>query len=113
MRKWITALAGIVFENASTADLLKAKLAELLELRRCLLIIDDVWHHTSAKFFQVGGPRCRVLMTTRDTAVIEELGAKTYSIPVMTDTEAVQLLTEWSGGSLANATYANPTALTD
>lgn len=98
---WIRALGGIVSQMAPTLNELKNTLAELLNERACLLIVDNVWKRTDAETFRVVGPACRLLLTTRDAEVARELGADVYTLPGMTQAEAVQLLEEWAGGQLA------------
>src|SRR5207249_4548485 len=80
---------------------LKARLGLLLTTRACLLIVDDVWQHTRADHFRVGGPHCRLLITTRDAEVARELGARMHPIPLMTEDEAVALLVSWADGAVA------------
>ena len=88
-----------VAESAPSLNTLKASLGHLLEARACLLIVDDVWQHTLADHFRVGGPYCRLLITTRDTEVALELGARVQPIPLMTEDEAVALLAAWADGA--------------
>ncbi len=103
MRQWVQVLGGTISENVPTVDSLKDLLAKLLKDRICLLIVDDVWRHSHAEAFSVGGPRCRMLLTTRDTEIVSELGAKVQPIPGMTEAEAITLLEEWSDGHLTEA----------
>ncbi len=98
LRDWIEHLGGIVPETAPTAESLKGKLAALLKDRTCLLIIDDAWQTSDAEHFQVSNGRCKLLLTTRDRVVAEELGAAVEPIHPMTPNEAVGLLEEWAGG---------------
>ena len=97
LKEWVNALGGTISENIATVNLLKNTLAKLLEKRACLLIVDDVWHAKDAEAFQVGGPKCRLLLTTRDAAIADKLNATIQPIPVMTQAEAIDLLKEWSG----------------
>ena len=97
LREWIDALGGSVSEIAPTADRLKAILADLLRERACLLIVDDAWHKTDVEPFRVAGPCGRLLLTTRDAALAEELGGRVHPVPVMAQAEAVALLEEWAG----------------
>ncbi len=79
LRDWIVVLGGHISERVPSLDLLKNTLAILLKKRTCLLILDDVWKPSHAKMFLVGGPHCRFLLTTRDIAIANELGALTHS----------------------------------
>ncbi len=54
--------AGV--ENKEQAG---AKLAEVLEEKHCLLVVDDVWKPDHLRPFLQGGPNCTRLITTRQT----------------------------------------------
>lgn len=103
MREWVTALGGTNSENFSTLNELKSVLAQLLQDRACLLILDDVWRRSDAEAFRVGGPSCRLLVTTRDAEISYELGGRLQPVPVMTEDEAIRLLDEWADGHLSEA----------
>jgi len=96
MREWVTALGETLGESAPSLNTFKTRLGHLLEARTCLLIVDDVWQYALADHFRVGGPSCRLLITTRDTEVALELGARVQPIPLMTEDEAVALLAAWA-----------------
>jgi hypothetical protein len=100
LRAWIEALGGIVSETAPTMERLQAILAQRLTERACLLIVDDVWRRRDVEAFQVGGPQCRLLITTRDAEIAAGLGARLQSVNVMAQEEALALLGEWARGHL-------------
>lgn len=106
LREWVDALGGIISETAPTVDRLKAILADLLRERACLLIADDVWKKAHAEAFRVGGSRCRLVLTTRDAALAEDMGAAVHPIPVMAEAEAVALLSDWAGHGLGDVSSA-------
>ena len=91
LREWIDVLGGMISETAPTVERLSGILADLLRERACLLIVDDAWQRTHVEPFRVGGPRCRLLITTRDRAIPEASGAAVYAVPVMAPAEAVTL----------------------
>jgi hypothetical protein len=101
LREWIETLGGIVGQTAPTLDQLRDTLAEALRDKACLLIVDDAWRKAHLEPFCAGGPRCRLLITTRDAALAEGLDAGVYPVPVMAPDQAVALLEEWAGESLA------------
>jgi hypothetical protein len=101
MGEWVTALGETVAVSALSLNTLKVRLSRLLEAHAFLLIVDDVWQRTLTKHFLVGGPRCRVVITTRDAEVAHELGARVQPISLMTEDEAVDLLTSWTNGALS------------
>src|SRR2546423_1352655 len=54
----------------------RERLRELLKNRVALLILDDVWEREHAEAFDIIGPRCRLLLTTRDAGLVSALAAK-------------------------------------
>ncbi len=62
--------------------------------REMLLIIDDVWETTHGVSFQVGGPRCRTLFTTRDLSVANDLVTqnRVLRVDVLKPEASLQLL---------------------
>jgi NB-ARC domain len=75
--------------SANTLESASEYLASLLVERRMLLVIDDVWKEDHAKYFCVGGPACRVLVTTRQV----RLARATYlNLDVMLEGEAIELV---------------------
>jgi hypothetical protein len=106
LREWIDALGGSGGDSAPTLDRLKAVLADLLRERACLLIADDVWRKADAEALRLGGPRCRLLLTTRDAVLAEELGARVHAIPLLAEAEAIALLGKWGGDGLRAAPAA-------
>jgi len=75
----------------------RARLSELLADKACLLILDDVWQAKHAEAFDALGPRCRMLITTRDAGLITALGAAEHRLDVLSDEQALTLLAEWAG----------------
>src|SRR5208282_1686455 len=53
----------------------KSRLSVLLEGRGCLVILDDVWHLEHVTAFAVLGERGRLVLTTRDTQIVTDVGA--------------------------------------
>jgi hypothetical protein len=82
-----------------------ARLARALEARVSLIVLDDLWDLTQAVAVRDAlGPRCRLLITTRDRTTVEHLGAEVHAVDVLEDDAAVQLLLEWAGQN----DYADP-----
>lgn len=74
-------------------------LRTLLTDKAMLLVVDDAWIDKNngweyVKAFNVGGSRCCMLVTTRDASIGNALGASTYSLDVMTETQALELLVQ-------------------
>ncbi len=72
-------------------------LKRLLAQRAVLLILDDVWQTSDAQAFDVLGPRCRALVTTRDAGVLHTLGGPSVPVDFLTEKEALQLLADAVG----------------
>jgi hypothetical protein len=102
LRLWIQALGGAIVESAPMIDSLRLVLAQLLQERSCLLILDDVWSYEDAEQFRLGGPHCRLLLTTRQAEIAHRLGARIQSIPPLPSDDAITLLDAWARGHLAS-----------
>ena len=72
----------------------KAKLAESLDDRRCLLVIDDAWREQDLAPFLHRGPRDQTtrLITTRDDRVLPAEAAR-VAVDAMTSNQAMAMLT--------------------
>jgi WD40 repeat protein len=80
--------------EATLLDAAKAALAEAIDDRACLLVIDDVWRRGDVAPFLHRGPRDRStrLITTRDDGVLPRDAMK-VPVDAMRPSEAVSLLT--------------------
>ena len=58
-------------------------LREVLEQRRVLLVVDDVWSDTAALAFRVTGAKGRVLYTSRDPQALTTAGARLQRVDVL------------------------------
>ncbi|HEX5271302.1 MAG TPA: NB-ARC domain-containing protein, partial [Gemmataceae bacterium] len=61
----------------------KRALKELLANRAALLILDDVWRRADVDWFDVLGPRCRALVTTRDLGLLTSLGGVHHVVELL------------------------------
>ncbi len=94
---WGTAL-GNNLSSLPDATARAAVLRSLLEDRQCLLIIDDVTDVEQVKALNVGGPNCvRIITTDKADEVTYSLKTRRYTIGKMSESEAVNLITEWAG----------------
>ncbi len=64
---------------------------DLLQEKRLLLVIDDVWDSSHLEPFMQGGPKCVRLITTRINEILPE-GALGVRVDTMKNKEAVKLL---------------------
>ncbi len=75
--------------SANTKESATQYLQTLLAEKQMLLVVDDVWNADHAKWFQVGGEGCRVLVTTREARIAQ---ADYYSLDLMSEDEALELI---------------------
>jgi tetratricopeptide (TPR) repeat protein len=79
-------------DTASRSAVLRARLRDA----RCLLVIDSVVTVEQIKTLNVGGPGCVRLLTTDSEEVAIGVKARRYRIDGMSESEALQLLTDWA-----------------
>lgn len=92
--------AAIVQRPSRYADEARAQdgLAEALEGRVTLIVLDDVWRLEAVEpFVAMLGPRCRLLVTTRDSGLAGALGAGIHRVEPLEDEEALTLIAAWAG----------------
>src|SRR4029077_8862803 len=68
------------------------RLRQLLQDRAVLLVVDDAWQSEHVEPFQVGGTRCRLLVTTRKPRIADDLHAISHELDVLNPEQAVELL---------------------
>ena len=87
--------AGLTGERPSFKDAEDAatSLAERLERKTCLIVIDDVWDPAHLRPFMHGGEGCARLITSRLVQVATDVQAKRLLVDEMSGTEAVAMLT--------------------
>jgi WD40 repeat protein len=86
--------AALTGERPSFLDIDDAAihLAERLDQKNCLIVIDDVWDANHVVPFLRGGKQCSRLITTRRLDVISETGAQWISVDEMTADQSIELL---------------------
>jgi len=104
---WVQALGDyqfkpLVVETASTHPA-STHLRSLLQDKAALIVVDDVWDPAHVPPFLVGGPSCRVLITTRRAAVADEAGAVPIPLDVLTPEQSLDLLAAHLGRALGPA----------
>ena len=88
---WVQALGDYDFKPLSV-DATSSHLRTQLHDSAALLVMDDAWDSAHVLPFLVGGPRCRVLITTREAAIAKAVGAAHYDLDIMTPGQALALL---------------------
>ncbi|MHC5751291.1 MAG: NB-ARC domain-containing protein, partial [Nostoc sp.] len=92
---WVQRLGDYSFKpTPNSAEATSSHLRTLLYDKAVLLVVDDAWNTQDAQAFNCGGSRCQVLVTTREAVIADALAASTYSLDIMTDTQAMELLTK-------------------
>jgi hypothetical protein len=92
-----TAFGGAEKEYLDEASA-RRHLPKVLENKTCLIILDDVWSMEQVEPFRDSiGPRCRLLITTRDGSLVTTLEAQEQRVDVLSDEQALALLADWSG----------------
>ena len=94
-RNVVTALGGNGdFENEAQG---KAELRELSLTKAVLLVCDDVWEARHIAPFDLLGPRCRLIVTTRDAGLLRALGAAEHLVELLSEADSLVLLAKTSG----------------
>lgn len=101
---WTRSL-GVPFRPDAPLSATVAELRKALHDRQALLIVDDVWSTEAAAVFDVAGPQCATLYTTRLTAVARELAPEPPDVHVLgqlSDEDAFELLARLAPVTVAN-----------
>jgi WD40 repeat protein len=92
-----TACGGVASEYLDEMSA-RRHLPKVLENKTCLIILDDVWSIEQVEPFRDAiGPRCRLLITTREGSLVTALDAQEQGVDVLSDRQALALLADWSG----------------
>lgn len=80
-----------------TIDVAQSKLQEILQHKTSLIVADDVWdvRHVEPLLGALG-PRCRLLLTTRDATIASSARVHAHPVNIVTDEEALELLAAWT-----------------
>ena len=89
-------LTGERADVETTTDGLK-QLREALADRPCLIVIDDVWTADQAAAFEGLGETATLVVTTRQAAVIQRLGAQPFPLDILDPEQSRELLAGWAG----------------
>ena len=75
----------------SPREAASSHLRSLLRERAMLIVVDDAWDAGDASKFQVGGPSCLVLITTREAFVERGSAPDSTIFDAMTVQQALRL----------------------
>ncbi len=75
-------------------DACRDRLRAVLYHRRVLLIVDDVWDAAHGNYFQIAGPQCRTVFTTREVPIAHDMATRerTLRVDVLKPEAALKLL---------------------
>jgi hypothetical protein len=80
-----------------TAEEGKRKLKELLFNKWVLLILDDAWDSKHVDAFDVLGPHCRAMITTRNAGLLADHVGVHHRVELLSDNEALRILAKSAG----------------
>jgi hypothetical protein len=103
--RWARALGGST-DKIETLAAAQEMVRTLLHNKRAVLIVDDVWNCNDWSWFDVAGPRCVTLITTRLKDIATCIGAtpdNVYVLGTLTDEQGFFLLSKIS--PTVTATY--------
>ena len=78
----------------------KQLLKRMLADKAVLLILDDAWNRQQIDSFDVLGPRCRAIITSRDSALLASVGCVDQVVDLLTSEDATTLLAQTAGVKL-------------
>ena len=70
-------------------------LREAMKHQCCLVILDDAWSVRDVEpFVNALGPRCRLIVATREGSLVTALGAQEHRVDILSDADALKLLAD-------------------
>ena len=86
-------------EKGGFADAQQGRIAlqEALRGRSCLVVLDDVWRLADAEAFNVVDADARLLLTTRDAAIVKGIGAREHEVDRLDRPASRRLLAQTAG----------------
>ncbi|HYN38981.1 MAG TPA: NB-ARC domain-containing protein, partial [Rhodospirillales bacterium] len=86
-------------QSAAFADAQQGRVAlqEKLRERVCLVVLDDVWRLADAEAFNVVDAEARLLLTTRDAAIVKGMGAGAHEVEQLDRAASLRLLAQTAG----------------
>jgi NB-ARC domain/TIR domain/APAF-1 helical domain len=91
----LEALGGSAADVLADGNRLQTRLGDLLADRAVLLVLDDVWQIDQVTAFGALGPRCRMLVTSRNAGLVTDLGAVERPLDLLSDDQALRFLADW------------------
>lgn len=105
LRKWAIALGlnDSELDKASNLGELCDLIAQAIDRRRLLLVVDDVWSTEVGEYFKFGGDGCAYIVTTRFPKVARELMptvGQVVTVPTLGEEDGLALLAELAPNSV-------------
>lgn len=104
LQAWSNALDINLIQSESVEEL-SARITTVVQNKRMLLIVDDVWQVAHSQFFRVNGSATSTIFTSRLNDVALALASSQldlYNLSVLTDDAALQLLGKLTPGTVKN-----------
>jgi DNA-binding SARP family transcriptional activator len=92
---WAHAVGMTPHERTSTIEELTVQIRRVVQHRRMLILVDDVWAVAHTLAFQVNGPQCLLVFSTRQNHIANALAPTShdiYKLPVLSEVSALDLL---------------------
>jgi len=102
---WIQELGDYDY-SFTEAQVGQRHLHSLLKKKSVLLVLDDAWDADVVRSMVAGGPRCAVLITTRESVVVKAAGARVedlHELGMMTMEQSLALLAGGADKALPDA----------
>jgi hypothetical protein len=96
---------GDSLDNYRTEQDGRLALAFVLRDRKALIVLDDVWDYKIVEQFPVDGTACRLLVTTRSSALADKIDGADIRLDVLTPEEGAALIARHAGGSETDPIY--------
>jgi transcriptional regulator with XRE-family HTH domain len=99
LERWgnLLGLAEVEMQRFTTIEMWIHCIRAAIGMRQMLIIIDDVWTTESAFAFNVGGPNCSYLLTTRlPTIALHFANANAFHVRAWDEEEGLQLLARFA-----------------
>jgi len=108
LRKWAASL-GLTdeqIEKSTNLEELSDLIAQAIDQRRLLLVLDDVWSTEAGEYFKLAGENCAFVVTTRFPKTARELMptvGQVITVPTLGEKDGLLLLAELAPNSVSLA----------
>lgn len=105
LRKWAASLGlnDEQIEKSANLEELSDLIAQAIDQRRLLLVLDDVWSTEAGEYFKLAGENCAFVVTTRFPKTARELMptvGQVITVPTLSEKDGLLLLAELAPNSV-------------